>query len=65
VVIVADQRGDLAGYVELAGGKFRRTRSTTHVIKGFHGNWLPDTDDEPDKGRDTDDRTVSDLAHEA
>jgi carotenoid cleavage dioxygenase-like enzyme len=35
------------------------------VPAGLHGNWLPDTDDEPDKGRDTDDRTVSDLAHEA
>jgi hypothetical protein len=34
VVIVADQHGDLAGYVELAGGKFRRNRSTTHVIIG-------------------------------
>jgi len=31
VVIVAGQHGDLAGYVELAGGKFRRNRSTTHV----------------------------------
>jgi RimJ/RimL family protein N-acetyltransferase len=34
VVIVAGQHGDLAGYVELAGGKFRRNRSTTHVIIG-------------------------------
>ncbi len=34
VVIVADQHGDLAGYVELVGGKFRRNRSTTHVIIG-------------------------------
>lgn len=34
VVIVADRHGDLAGYVELAGGKFRRNRSTTHVIIG-------------------------------
>ena len=34
VVIVADQHGDLAGYVELAGGKFRRNRGTTHVIIG-------------------------------
>jgi RimJ/RimL family protein N-acetyltransferase len=34
VVIVADQPGDLAGYVELAGGKFRRNRATTHVIMG-------------------------------
>jgi hypothetical protein len=32
VVIVADRRGDLAGYVELIGGKFRRNRSTTHVV---------------------------------
>jgi RimJ/RimL family protein N-acetyltransferase len=34
VVIVAGRRDDLAGYVELAGGKFRRNRSTTHVIIG-------------------------------
>ena len=34
VVIVADERGQLAGYVELAGGRFRRNRSTTHVIIG-------------------------------
>ena len=34
VVIVADQHGDLAGYVELVGGRFRRNRSTTHVIIG-------------------------------
>ena len=34
VVIVAGRRGDLAGYVELIGGKFRRNRSTTHVVIG-------------------------------
>ena len=34
VVIVAGQHGELAGYVELAGGTFRRNRSTTHVIIG-------------------------------
>ena len=34
VMIVADQHGDLAGYVELVGGKFGRNRSTTHVIIG-------------------------------
>jgi RimJ/RimL family protein N-acetyltransferase len=34
VVFVADRHGELAGYVELAGGKFRRNRSTTHVIIG-------------------------------
>ena len=34
VVFVADRRGDLAGYVELVGGKFRRNRSTTHVVIG-------------------------------
>ena len=34
MVIVADRHGDLAGYVELAGGKFRRNRSTTHVVIG-------------------------------
>jgi carotenoid cleavage dioxygenase len=35
------------------------------VPEGLHGNWLPDTNDEPGKGPDTDDRTVPDLAHEA
>ena len=34
VVIVAGRHGDLAGYVELAGGRFRRNRSTTHVVIG-------------------------------
>jgi RimJ/RimL family protein N-acetyltransferase len=34
VVIVADRHGDLAGYVELIGGKFRRNRPTTHVVIG-------------------------------
>jgi len=34
VVIVAGQHGELAGYVELDGGKFRRNRYTTHVIIG-------------------------------
>jgi RimJ/RimL family protein N-acetyltransferase len=34
VVIVADRHDDLAGYVELAGGKFRRNRSTTHIVIG-------------------------------
>ncbi len=34
VVIVADRHGEPAGYVELAGGRFRRNRSTTHVIIG-------------------------------
>jgi RimJ/RimL family protein N-acetyltransferase len=34
VVIVAGRHGDLAGYVELAGGKFRRNRSTTDVVIG-------------------------------
>ena len=34
VVIVADRRGDLAGYVELIGGKFRRNQCTTHVVIG-------------------------------
>ena len=31
VLIVAAGRGDLAGYVERAGAKVRRNRSTTHV----------------------------------
>ena len=34
VVIVAGRHGDLAGYVELAGGRFRRNRCTTHVVIG-------------------------------
>jgi RimJ/RimL family protein N-acetyltransferase len=34
VLIVAADRGDLAGYVELVGGKFRRNRFTTHVVIG-------------------------------
>jgi len=34
VVIVAGQHSGLAGYVELVGGKFRRNRTTTHVIIG-------------------------------
>ncbi|MDG6106983.1 GNAT family N-acetyltransferase [Dactylosporangium aurantiacum] len=34
VVIVADRRGELAGYVELTGGAFRRNRLTTHVVIG-------------------------------
>jgi RimJ/RimL family protein N-acetyltransferase len=34
VLIVAARRGDLAGYVELAGGKFRRNSCTTHVVMG-------------------------------
>lgn len=34
VVIVAGLDGELAGYVELAGGTFRRNRYTTHVIIG-------------------------------
>jgi RimJ/RimL family protein N-acetyltransferase len=34
VVMVAARRGDMAGYAELVGGKFRRNRSTTHVVIG-------------------------------
>lgn len=34
VVIAADRQGVLSGYVELVGGKFRRNRSTTHVVIG-------------------------------
>ncbi len=34
VVIVAEIGGDLAGYVELAGGSFRRNRATAHVVIG-------------------------------
>jgi RimJ/RimL family protein N-acetyltransferase len=35
VVIVAEDAGELVGYVELAGGKFRRNRATSHVIIGI------------------------------
>jgi RimJ/RimL family protein N-acetyltransferase len=34
VVIVADAGDHLAGYVELAGGVFRRSRATAHVVIG-------------------------------
>lgn len=34
VVMVADSGGELAGYVELSGGTFRRNRSTTHLAIG-------------------------------
>jgi RimJ/RimL family protein N-acetyltransferase len=34
VVIVAEIRGDLAGYVELTGGAFRRNRATAEVVIG-------------------------------
>ena len=34
MVIVAGRRDDLAGYLNLAGGRFRRNRSTTDVIIG-------------------------------
>jgi len=34
VVIVADAGGELAGYVELAGGGFRRNRATALVVIG-------------------------------
>jgi RimJ/RimL family protein N-acetyltransferase len=34
VVIVADTGGDLAGYVELTGGSFRRNRATAHLVIG-------------------------------
>jgi RimJ/RimL family protein N-acetyltransferase len=33
-VIVAEIRGDLAGYVELAGGVFRRNQATAEVVMG-------------------------------
>ncbi len=34
VVIVAEIGGELAGYVELAGGSFRRNRATAQVVIG-------------------------------
>ena len=34
VVIVAEIDGDLAGYVELAGGSFRRSRATAYLVMG-------------------------------
>jgi RimJ/RimL family protein N-acetyltransferase len=33
-VIVAELDGDLAGYVEVSGGAFRRTRSTAYLVIG-------------------------------
>ena len=33
-VIVAETGGELAGYVQLAGGSFRRTRATAYVVIG-------------------------------
>jgi GNAT superfamily N-acetyltransferase len=33
-VIVAETDGDLAGYVELAGGSFRRSRATAYLVIG-------------------------------
>jgi len=33
-VIVAETRGELAGYVQLAGGSFRRNRATAYVVIG-------------------------------
>ena len=34
VVLVAEDGGELAGYVELIGGKARRNRTTTHLVIG-------------------------------
>jgi len=34
VVIVAEVDGELAGYIELSGGPFRRNRATAHVVIG-------------------------------
>jgi RimJ/RimL family protein N-acetyltransferase len=34
VVIVAEAGGELAGYVELTGGSFRRDRATAYVVMG-------------------------------
>lgn len=34
VVIVADSGGELAGYVELTGGSFRRNRTTAYLVMG-------------------------------
>lgn len=39
VVIVADTGGDLAGYVELTGGSFRRSRATAHLVIGLIPSW--------------------------
>jgi len=33
--IVADVDGDLAGYVELIGGSFRRSRATAYLVMGW------------------------------
>ena len=34
VVIVADSGGELAGYVELTGGSFRRNKTTAYLVMG-------------------------------
>jgi GNAT superfamily N-acetyltransferase len=41
VVLVADAGDHLAGYVELAGGSFRRSRATAHVVIGVGAALLP------------------------
>jgi RimJ/RimL family protein N-acetyltransferase len=38
VVLVADAGDHLAGYVELAGGSFRRSRATAHVVIGVRAD---------------------------
>jgi len=38
VVIVADTGDHLAGYVELAGGSFRRSRATAYVVIGVRAD---------------------------
>jgi RimJ/RimL family protein N-acetyltransferase len=38
VVIVADAGDHLAGYVELAGGSFRRSRATAYVVIGVRAD---------------------------
>ncbi len=34
VVLVAESAGQLAGYAEARGGKFRRNQATAHVVRG-------------------------------
>jgi RimJ/RimL family protein N-acetyltransferase len=38
VVLVADAGDHLAGYVELVGGSFRRSRATAHVVIGVRAD---------------------------
>jgi hypothetical protein len=53
VVIVAESADELVGYVELAGGAFRRNRTTAHLVIGVlaeaGGQGLARADNETDQ----------------